>query len=442
MPPDAPNSITRLFRGCEPNEPLAPADPRYIDLDVVRGENVVEQYERSLRRCDPAKPDVKLFAGHRGVGKTSELLRLKSNLENPDRGQVFKVIFFDAGDALDVNDLDFPDLLVCIAGETLMQLKDANVPGFDGASKYLQRVWDDLWGVLQSEITIKDVSLETGFGGLTAELRNRPNSRSMLREEIEKQSTNLLKAVNDLLTTASVALAENDMAGLVLLIDGLDKIVRREISAGFTTHDRLFFHRHEQLSSLRAHVVYTVPISLIYSAACAQLEVGIGEHNTPVSMINLRGKDRAGVEDDSPGMKKMREMLEARCQHANVNFSDAFETEATASYLCRMTGGHPRHLMMFIQSALDELDQLPITKDAAQRAVRKYANSLLREVPSDFWPLLRLFDEPQDTIPTDDDHQQMLYLLHVFEYMNGQPWYEINPVFRTLERYRAASRGG
>jgi hypothetical protein len=101
-----------------------------------------------------------------------------------------------------------------------------------------------------------------------------------------------------------------------------------------------------------------------------------------------------------------------------------------------MSGGHPRHLLMFLQSACNELDALPITRPAAEKAVRKYGNALLREVPDPAWDNLPGFDEPQRDIAKDDLHQQMLFLLFVFEYMNGSPWYEVNPVLRTLERFR------
>ena len=74
------DAITRLFRACDPSESLRPNDSRYVDCDAVRGEHVVQIYERSLRRAE--KAEVKLFAGHRGIGKTSELLRLKERLEN------------------------------------------------------------------------------------------------------------------------------------------------------------------------------------------------------------------------------------------------------------------------------------------------------------------------------------------------------------------------
>jgi len=202
------------------------------------------------------------------------------------------------------------------------------------------------------------------------------------------------------------------------------------------THDRLFLDRSEQLASLKAHTVYTVPISLFYSPRCAQLEQTLGEHNVPVPMIRLHEFGVAKVSPDSPGMTKLWAMIEARCRFAGVDIRTMFDKLATAHYLCEMTGGHPRHLMMFLQAALNTVDELPLTRAAAEKAVRNYANSLLREVPEDYWANLRKFKEPQADIPKDELHQQMLFLLHVFEYINGRPWYEVNPVIRTLPRFQ------
>ena len=99
-------------------------------------------------------------------------------------------------------------------------------------------------------------------------------------------------------------------------------------------------------------------------------------------------------------------------------------------------GRYPRHLLMLLRTAANELDALPITRQAVENAVRTYANSLLREIPDEFWPALRRFNSPQDEMPRDELHQRMLYFLHVFEYQNGRPWYEVNPVIRTLERFQ------
>lgn len=200
-------AITRLYQACEPLESLHPVDPRWVDFDEVRGdENVVQIYARSLRRAPPDRPDFKLFTGHRGVGKTSELFRLKDLLEQPqgsDKG--FLVVLCDVSDRLDVNDLDWPDLLVFVAAQLQRQLADKELPGFTPVTTYLKRVWDDIRGILGSEVELTGVEVETGFGKLTTELRNRPNSRSLLRDAVEKHSTSLLVAVNDLLISARVA---------------------------------------------------------------------------------------------------------------------------------------------------------------------------------------------------------------------------------------------
>lgn len=435
--------ITRLVRACEPGEALQPTDPRYVNCDDVRGESLVDSYVRGLQRANPARPQVKLFAGHRGVGKTCELNRLKAILERPQSAgnphRPFQVIYMDASERLDLNDLDLPDLLVFVASEVQAQLRAAKIPGFDPITTYLSGVWEEIKGALRSEVSLGQAAVETGFGALTIELKNRPNSRLRLREEIERHSTRLLDGVNDLLTTATVRLRKLHYAGLVLIVDGLERLVLRSLDEGRSnTHDRLFLDRSEQLASLQAHTIYTVPISLFYSPRCAQLEQTLGEHNVPVPMIRLHESDETKVSAESPGMQKLWSMIDARCRYANVAVADVFDAPSTGHYLCEMTGGHPRHLMMFLQAALNAVDDLPITQTAAEKAVRNYANSLLREVPEGYWEKLRRFATPQENIPKDEIHQQMLFLLHVFEYMNGRPWYQVNPVIRTLPRFRAA----
>ncbi len=433
---------TRLYRACNPNESLEPTDDRYVVCDEVRGANVVESFERCLRLADPEKPEVKMFAGHRGVGKTSELYRLKAHLENPPsvkKPSSFEVIYFDVSELLDVNDLDFPDLLVCTVAEVQRQLRGANLEGFNPVTTSLQRLWDEVKGALGAKLYLKDAKINVPFGDLTAEFKYRPNARAELRDAVELRNHDLLAAVNDLLKAATIALLQAGKDGLALIIDGLDKLICREVKEGKTTHDRLFLDRSDQLASLNAHTIYTVPISLFYSPRTAQVEQAFGEHNVPVSMINLRGDNRSEPTSSTPGMQTMWKMIEARCRYADVDIGNAFDKPETGHYLCRMTGGHPRHLMMFLRSSIGAIDKLPITRKAAELAVRNYANSLFREIPDDFWENLRQFGEPCDDMPKDAVHQEMLYLLHIFEYMNGRPWYEVNPVIRTLPKYGVAT---
>ena len=440
---DHPDPITRLVRVCRPDEPLEPNDPRYVDCDQVRGANLVETLERAVRTADPERPLFKLFAGHRGIGKTSELLRLRFELQKPKGAETERpfVVFFDASELLDINDLDFPDLLVCMAAQVLTQLQNTRIPGFETGGVSLRRVWRDLKQALKTDVRFPKAEIgAAAFGSLTMEFRNRPNARERLREAIELHSTNLVEAFNDLLRTAGVKLRsakKNACKGLLLIVDGLDKLERRTLPDGRgNTHDRLFIDRGERLTSLAAHTVYTVPISLIYSPRSAQLAQTFGEDPVPLPMIKLHDRRQSDVTPATEGMKMLMKILEKRCEQAGVRRFDVFDDEDTIHYLCRMTGGHPRRLMMFIQAAANAVPRLPITRQAAEQAVNNYANSLLREMPDAFWPKLKKFTSPQDDIPKDDHHQQMLLLLHVFEYMNHRPWYEVNPVLRELPKFQ------
>lgn len=428
--------ITALFRACEPSESLAPGDPRYVNADDARGEAIAIKYARSIERADPARPDVKYFAGHLGIGKTSELLRLRKLLEE----RAFTVVYVDVSRRLDVNDLRFSDLLALIADEALTQLRAAKVPGFDAVSVKFGHLWSEFVTLLGANVTVRDATAETGFGKVAVELKNNPSKRQAIRHAIEGIGTQLLDAINDELDKAVAAIRGQSRSGLVLIVDGLDKVQRREVDAhGKTTHDVLFVDRSTQLASLRAHCVYTIPISLIYSPRQAMLEEAFGEYNPPMPMIRLRPDDKGEVTADTPGMRVMAEMIDRRCEFAKLNRGEAFEP-AAVDRLCRASGGHPRHLMAFIQGACNETDRLPITFGDANKSINRYANSLFRQLPHDpdYLAKLKAFDRPRPNFPRDETHWQMLYLLHLFEYMNGQPYYEVNPVFRDLPSYRDA----
>jgi hypothetical protein len=428
------NPLSQLYRACNPIESLRPDDKRYVNCDEVRGVNFALKLARELRHADPLSPVVKVLAGHRGIGKTSELYRLKGMLETPKDGErPFFVIFSDVSRVLDLNDVDFPDLLVFIAGEVQKGLRTAGLLGFDATSQWIERLWDDFSGLLRKDVSLSGVQADVPYASLALEIRNRPHARAELRRAIEQQSTSLLGAVNDLLGLATARLRESGREGLVLLVDGLDRVYRHEVDGGSNTHRRLFIHRSEHLASLQAHVVYTLPISLIYSPEYAEVEQSFGGFQVPVPMIKVRGH---GGEEEPAGIAKLREIVAARCRYAEVEESIIFDAPETCRYLCEMSGGHTRHLMMLLRDAIVAVDTLPITRAAVESAVRNYGNSLLREVPDAFWPKLRAFDEPQDDIPRDDDHQMMLLFLHVFEYMNERPWWEVNPVLRTLEKFR------
>lgn len=431
-----PSPITRIYRACNPIDAIGPDDQRWVDLDQARGHySVVKQLARGLRATDPDKTEIRFLAGHIGVGKSSALKQLAQQLRASGNGRsAFLVIEGNVNTLLDVNDLDFPDLVVFIAHLLTEAAKRAKLPGFDAGTTLLRNVWDGIVEALGSEVSLKEGQWE----GLTLEFRNRPGARSKLRGAVEAHQSSLLKALNDLLDTARGAAAKAGLAGVVLLIDGLDRLGRVAVNTeGMNPQERLFVGRAAQLCALRASVVYTIPISLVYEPKFAQTMLQVGEAPPLLSMIPL-GTFEAPNDDDSQGMHALSSILDKRCASAQIDRSALFDTDETGKYLCRMSGGHPRHLMMLLQSACDATDDLPLRHDHVTAAVRNYANSLARLIPDAAWPALISFDKPQRHLPTEALHQGALLNAWIFEYMNGEPWYQINPVIRTIGRYRDA----
>ena len=95
-----PMLIDKIYNAFDPFEPLKPGDPAYVECGEVRGDsNIEKDLGRKIVRAD--SPTCQLYAGHRGGGKSTELLRLKKYLED---NQCF-VVYFSA----DKEDIDSED---------------------------------------------------------------------------------------------------------------------------------------------------------------------------------------------------------------------------------------------------------------------------------------------------------------------------------------------
>ncbi|PHM06011.1 hypothetical protein CK516_36730 [Nostoc sp. 'Peltigera malacea cyanobiont' DB3992] len=77
--------LVRFFQACNPSKALVVSKPEdrqyYIDFSKVRGAKIIEELGRTITRLSPEEPTCQLFTGHIGCGKSTELLRLKGELE-------------------------------------------------------------------------------------------------------------------------------------------------------------------------------------------------------------------------------------------------------------------------------------------------------------------------------------------------------------------------
>jgi hypothetical protein len=72
--------LTNLYNAFNPFEPLPAGDPKYVDCQQVRGDaDILNELGNRMRLAN--NNTCQLYSGHRGGGKSTELLRLKQYLE-------------------------------------------------------------------------------------------------------------------------------------------------------------------------------------------------------------------------------------------------------------------------------------------------------------------------------------------------------------------------
>lgn len=429
--------IARVYRQCDPARPLEPGDPRYVPCENTRGEgDLIAQLTNAIRWSET--PLHLLFSGHRGGGKSTELLRLQKNLAEPPEGEdPFFVVYFEADqEDIDVNDVDFPDLLLAIIRQVGKALRERIK--VELRPTWLSRFMGDLKEFLGKEVEFEQLELDAQIAKFTATIKSSPDARLKIREALEPNISNLIQAANDLLDEAVIGIKGKGYRDLALIVDNLDRIVLRDLEGGITTHERLFLNRGSQLHALRCHVVYTLPISMVYSPKATALLNIFGRDPAVLPMVKVASQDDS---DNSDGMEALRKIILKRLNVAGITqWMSAFDSLDTWNYLCRMSGGHLRNLLILIRSACTAAGTLPLNRRVIEQAVRGISNDFERALNHpDFFKTLRTIDQTKE-LPGSKDDQMLLYNLSVLEYLNGEVWYVVNPAVKALEKFKSPRR--
>ena len=429
--------VANLFNNCDPLKP--PPEGTYVDLYPARGDTaVVSMLERRIRRA--ATPTHLLFSGHPGSGKSTELLRLRERLKNPQGNSIdrFFPIYMDADDYVNRYDVELVEILLGIVSSVAECLREEE--GIHLESSYLKSRWQELKEILLSPVEIKEVEFSLSeFAKFTTELKRADSdSRVQVRKKLAPQLPSLLDEINLVLEKARAELRKRGYQDLVLVVDNLEKIPDvRDPATGRGTHYWLFIASGEQLNSIAAHTVLTVPLQLIYSPLHASLMRIFGEKPIVLPMVKVEEKNGDPYED---GLRLMCEVLKRRFEITDVDETDVFDSPDTFKHLCQMSGGHVRNLLIYFRTSSDYVDSLPFTADAVRLGVRQHINAYSRSIREERWKLLaRLHRDPHKHIPSDEDHQEMLGDLSILEYMNGgESWYAVNPVVMELDKFKQA----
>ncbi len=255
--------LTEIYNVFNPFDP--PPKEAYVNCEEVRGNlNVLRDLGRKIIRSNN-KSTCQLYTGHRGVGKSTELLRLKEDLEENN----FFVVYFAANDEdIDLEDTEYADILLACTKHLVQAIKLKDENPLKGLSKWLQERMQSFTDLLLTQLTFDGLSLAaqvSQFAKITATLKAQPDNRRQIRDRINANVPSLLVALNQFIDVAKKSLP-NNYQDLVLIVDNLDRIVERQNAANqLNNYDEIFIKRHEQMRGLHCHVIYTVPIAMVYS---------------------------------------------------------------------------------------------------------------------------------------------------------------------------------
>lgn len=213
--------LKRLYNVFDPFRPLSAGDPKYVDCKDVRGDgDILVEIGREILLSD--RMTCQLYAGHRGAGKSTELLRLQKHLDE----QGCFVVYFAADEAdIEPEDMQYTDILLACTRHLLESLKDQGSPA--KLLEWLENRWEDLKDLALTEVAINQFSIEAGisqFAKITANLRAEPTQRQKIRDRVNPHTITLIDALNDFIKNAKKNLPSG-YSQLVLIADNLDRIV-------------------------------------------------------------------------------------------------------------------------------------------------------------------------------------------------------------------------
>jgi len=433
---------SRIYNAFNPLD--AAGSAVYCDMSTARGTDgaLVRDFQRNIRLAGTNYIRF-LFSGHIGSGKSSELEQLRQNLlaRGPGGGRYFPVVI-DTNDYIDDYDADAIDLLLAVVAETAARLREELQINL--SDTYFQKRFAELKSFLLSDVELTEGEVTLGNAKLKLRrLKADETARNKVREALRPQVSTILAEINLLLAQVRKQLTSSQTGydDVVLIIDNLEKIRKVANAAeGFASHKELFLEQYTKLTGFDAHVIYTVPLRLVRSADAPQLNLRY-DSIFVLPAVKIRERDGRPFPGGTAALQSLVERRVAPRPLADVIAADALD------FLIGCSGGHVRHLMIFMRAATAAVDTLPIDLRAARKAVRQVVATYSVSITEEQWEKLIAVHRSKDQKIANGDAAYLALLENaaILEYRDSdaenefeaaEPWYAVHPLVRELSKFK------
>jgi hypothetical protein len=359
------------------------------------------------------RPPKFFFSGHRGCGKSTELLHLTAN---PRIQKKYWPVNFSIREEADIIDLDFRDILLAIGSRMFRDYRKCG----GRLPEQLLKELNGWRGKVEEEVkTIhagrSDFEVAAGlnafFSNAGLKMRLEPATRAELRQVFEKDITGLIAVINNI----STAIYSKEHRIPLILIDDLDK-------PGLDEARAIFHDRREIMMQPACAIIYTVSSALFYSKGFDAIR------DQAIFLPNIKLHPHVEPEvKDREGYQTLRRFVNVRTDPGLI---DSLALEEAISY----SGGVFREMARIMRTAIGRARRRKAVKVEVvdvEWATTEIRNEYRRILDKEDIEILKKVHQ-QNRLEYDERLRPLLQLLAILEYRNGENWCDVHPVLRRL----------
>jgi hypothetical protein len=404
----------RAWLNFELDLPLKPGlngkpNPFYVDRP---GNPIAELIDALLAPF--YRPPKFFFSGHRGCGKSTELLYLLSNKEIQKK---YWPINFSIREEADIVDIDFRDVLLAIGGRLFREYRKKGGELPDHLLKELNgwkgKVEKQISTILDGRVSNVELgaSIDTFFANAGLKMKLEPATRVELRQIVETDITGLIALINHI----AAAIYSREHRIPLILIDDLDKPDLEKARS-------IFHDRREIMMQPNCAIVYTVSSALFYSKEFDSIR----DQALFLPNINLHPSSDSSI--------RMQAGYQVLTQFVNVRMiSSLIETNALQEAVT-YSGGVFREMARIIRTAIGRARRRKAEKievDDVEWAATEIRNEYRRILDKEDIKLLKKVHDSK-RLEYSDRLKPLLQLLALLEYRDEENWCDVHPVIRKM----------
>jgi hypothetical protein len=432
-------TLKTAFRVCNV-EPLEgdDLDRYYVDLSDVRKTEAIAGVSKILDFQEPEQFTTILFTGHRGCGKSTELKGIQKQWEKD-----YRVIYLEVDEETDINDASYTDFYLIAIKQVEFEMRrlglnlDSRL--MDNFEAWFKEVTQETEQTVESSVSIQgEATLGSGapflaklWVKLLAQIKGSDKQKKIIRQTLEKDISRLKADINLLLNDAVKKLRKKfpNYKGFLIIFDNLDRVPPK-------VANHLFFDYAAQLQELNCTIIYTVPLSVLYSSQNA-IKNFDRPHIVPMVNIYEFNRDSCDLNYNEVSLNAMASLVERR-----VEVDKIFESREQLLELAKASGGHVRQLMQMMRTACitaSGRSHAKIMAEDVTYAVKQEQFNFERFIPQNHYPVLAQVCLTKN-INKDEISELILFNLSVLEYNGKNRWNYPNPVVKQNEEFQKALR--